>query len=146
MTRTLKTTALALSILVGATSLITPSAFAEPKPIHEPTYRFELVEQTLHAGKGVPVHIKLVALADVKTGTKSTPVTNATFDPPKLVMLMPGMAPMPGHASKAASDSDGTYGFAADLVAAGDWTLELTAHVPNKEEAIHNTLELVVEK
>ena len=53
---------------------------------------------------------------------------------------------MPGHAEKAASDADGTYGFAADLVAPGDWTLELTAKVPGKDEPVHDTLALHVEK
>ena len=51
MTRRLKFAVLAVSILVGGTSLATPAAFAEPKPIHEPAYRLELVDQTLHVGK-----------------------------------------------------------------------------------------------
>ena len=146
MIRTLKPAVLALSIIIGGTSLITTSSYAEPQPIHEPTYRLELVDQSLHVGKNVPVHVRLVKLSTAKTGTKSEPVLNAAFDQPKLVMPMSGMAPMQGHVEKIASDNDGNYQFASDFVTPGNWMLELTAQVPNKEEPVHDTLELHVEK
>ena len=147
MIRTLKLAALALSIMIGGASLVTTSSYAEHQPIHEPTYPLELVDQSLHVGKSVPAHVRLVKLSTAKTGTKNEPVLNATFDQPKLVMLMSGMAPMPGRAEKIAPDADdGIYQFAADLVASGNWALDLTAHAPNKDEPVHDTLEFHVEK
>lgn len=101
-------------------------------------YRFDPLEQTVHAGEKVPVPLRLVA---VKTGK---PVAGAALAEPKLIMIMPGMEDMDGHAVKAPAQADGTYRVLADLVAPGAWVLTVTAQVAGEKEPVTGTVKLTV--
>jgi hypothetical protein len=102
-------------------------------------YHFELVDKTVHAGEKVSVRVKVADL-------QNKPASNATFDKPKLIMKMPGMDDMLGHAEKLPSDADGSYRFSVHAVAPGDWVLDLTAHVPGTQQPVHGLLPFKVEK
>jgi len=103
-------------------------------------YHFEIVEKTIHAGEKVPLHVRLL-----KTATGMV-VSRTTMAEPKLIMIMPGMDDMAGHATKMISDTVGAYRIAADVVAPGEWVLDLTAQVPDEKEPVHGSLKFQVVK
>lgn len=135
MFRNLKAVLFVLFVAVVSTGMMVSLSHAAAKD-----YRFELVDKTIHAGQKVPITIRLV---QTKTGKD---VTNADLEEPKLIMKMKGMADMPGHAAKMAPDGKGNYRVAADVVAPGEWVLELTAKVPGEKEPVKGSLNFQVVK
>jgi hypothetical protein len=113
-----------------------------PTPSHAGAqeYRFEIVDQTIHAGGKVPIRVRLVQIATGKT------ISNADIAEPKLVMRMAGMADMQGEAVKMTPDAEGNYRFAANVVAPGEWVLNLTAHVQGEKDAVQGSLTFQVVK
>lgn len=103
-------------------------------------YHFELVDQTIHAGEKVPVRVRLMQMTTGKA------ITNANMEEPKIAMHMAGMADMPGHVVKMSPDADGNYRVAADVVAPGEWILDLTAQVPEEKGSVQGSLKLQVVK
>ena len=106
----------------------------------EQGYRFEVVDQTIHAGSKVPISVRLVQTTTGKA------ISDADMAEPKLKMRMSGMADMEGHAVKMTSDATGNYRFAADVVAPGEWILDLTARLKGEKEPIQGSLTLQVVK
>jgi hypothetical protein len=84
-----------------------------------------------------------IRLVEVKTGKI---VANAGLEKPNLIMKMPGMADMGGHAVRMATEADGTLRVAADLVEEGDWVLDLSAKVPTEAAPVQAKLPLHVTK
>jgi len=137
MTRTLKLASLALLLIVGGTSLAAAQSLAAS---HWPTYRFELVDQTIHTGRNVPVSVRLIQASTGKA------VTTGTITEQKLEMVMDGMAPMPAQVKALPPDTNGNYQFASDVTMPGDWELDLSATVPGQQDPIHGTLKFQVVK
>jgi YtkA-like len=142
MIRTLKLTMLALLMIIGGASFISAASFAAS---HWPVYRFEIVDQTIHAGHDVVVNVRLIKTHNQAPNDYEV-VTNATIADPKLQMLMNGMAPMPAQVKALPPDASGTYRFASDLTMAGDWQLDLSATVPGETEPVTGTLKFQVVK
>ena len=123
-----------LVALTGASLLPIPSqAFGRD-------YRFEIVDKSIHAGAKMPVHVKLVQISTGKV------ISGAVVAEPKLIMLMPGAADMDGHVVKMPVDANGHYRFAADVVAPGEWILNLSAQVPGEKETVQSSLKFQVVK
>jgi nitrogen fixation protein FixH len=81
----------------------------------------------------------------VQTASGKT-ISNADIAEPKLVMRMAGMADMQGEAVKMTPDAEGNYRFAANVVAPGEWVLNLTAHVQGEKDAVQGSLTFQVVK
>ena len=142
MTRTLKLTMLALLAVIGSASLISIPSLAAS---HWPVYRFEIVDQTIHAGHDVTVSVRLIQTHNYDPNDYKV-VTNATITEQKLQMLMDGMAPMQAPVKALSPDANGNYRFACDVAAVGDWQLDLSAQVPSETDAVRGTLKLHVVK
>lgn len=123
---------LAVIALIAVMPTLSPAAVQE--------YRFEIVDQTIPAGEKVPVRVRLVQTATGKT------ISNANMAEPKLAMRMAGMADMQGEAVKMTPDAEGNYRFAANVVAPGEWVLNLTAYVQGEKEPVQGSLTFQVVK
>lgn len=135
MVKNLKNALYVFLSILGVVSVV-------PMPSHaaEQGYRFEVVDQTIHAGSRVPISVRLVQTTTGKT------VSNADMAEPKLAMRMAGMADMQGNAVKMTPDAQGNYRFAADVVAPGEWVLDLTARVKGEKEPVQGSLKFQVVK
>lgn len=128
----------AFLVLLAVIALVTAMPTSSNAAVQE--YRFEIVDQTIRAGGKVPIRVRLVQTATGKV------ISNADMADPKLVMRMAGMADMQGEAVKMAPDAEGNYRFAANVVAPGEWVLNLTARVQGVQEPIQGSLTFQVVK
>jgi hypothetical protein len=137
MTRTFKLTILAMLILTGGATLASTASRAAA---HWPTYHFESVDQTIHAGQGVTVSVRLIQAATGKA------ITDATITDAKLLMMMGKMEPMPAPVKMLTPDANGNYPFACDVIEPGDWELDLSAQIPNEQKPVNGAIKFNVVK
>ncbi len=137
MIRISKLTMFVLLIAISGAGLIAVPSHAAS---HQADYRFEMVDQTIHVGQSVVISVRLVQTPN------GTPITNATITQPKLLMMMGKMEPMPSPVKLLAPDANSNYRFACDVVEPGDWKLDLSAQIPNREAPIHGVLKFQVVK
>ncbi len=138
MIRIFKPIVLALFIVIGSASLHYTSAHATAAP--GPTYRFEIVDQTIHAGQDIAISIRMIQTSTGKA------ITNAAITEQTLLMMMGKMEPMPAPVKVLPSDTSGNYRFACGVTEPGDWELDISAQVPNEKEPVHGALKFKVVK
>lgn len=135
MNRIVRNYVINLIVMLGLVFITVTRAYAAASD-----YRFELVEQTFHAKESMQtVRLRLVHIPTGET------IPGAQLDEPKLIMLMPGMEDMEGHAVKQSPDKTGNYRIAAHLTEPGDWVLSLSAKVSGEEEAVLGSFTIHVE-
>jgi len=120
-------------IFVGAVLTVAPSLAATNWPLHRP-YSFEVVDQTIHVGKDVPVTFRLI---ETSTGK---PISGATITEPTLEILRQDAAPAPIQINALSPDSQGNYLLKSDLTMAGDWELQFYFQTPGESTPVHGTL------
>lgn len=111
------------------------TAFADIKD-----YKFELVDQTVQAGPGKVIAVRLI---NTKTG-KAVP--DAVIFATRLDMAPDGMAEMATKIAPMPGSEPGIYKFKAGFSMAGRWQLSLGAKVQGETGTVENKLVITAQK
>lgn len=103
-------------------------------------YKFELIDQAVHAG---PDKIITVKLMNTKTGK---PVPDAVIFATRLDMAPDGMQEMVTKVTPMPGTEPGTYRFKATLSMAGGWQLSLGARVQGETGTVEDKLVITAQK
>jgi hypothetical protein len=122
-------------IAVAASITASTAVFADIKD-----YRFELIDQTVHAG---PDKIITVRLINSKTGK---PVPDAVIFATRLDMAPDGMQEMATKIVQIPGSESGAYKFKATFGMAGRWQLSLGAKVQGETGTVENKLVITAQK
>ena len=124
--------AMFLLLLIGS---FTPSiAFAAVTD-----YRFEIVAQPVKAGRDASFALQAIKVATGK------PVAGLVVNEPKLHMVM-GTMDMPSAVKSGVIDENGLAHFTGALTMYGEWTLDLTATLPEEKDALRTSVKFQVVK
>jgi hypothetical protein len=97
-------------------------------------YKFELIDQTVHAGPDKIIAVKLI---NTKTGKL---VSDAVIFATRLDMAPDGMRAMVTKLTPIPRSQPGIYQFKANLSMAGGWQLSLGAKVQGETGSVENKL------
>jgi YtkA-like len=123
--------ALIAAVIGGAST----AAFADIKD-----YKFELVDQSVHAGADKVITVRLM---NTKTGK---PVPDAVIFASRLDMAPDGMQEMMTKLTPMPGAEPGTYRFKATLSMAGRWQLSLGAKVQGETGTVESKLVVTAQK
>jgi hypothetical protein len=122
-------------IAIAASFMVSTTVFADIKD-----YRFELTDQTVHAG---PDKVITVRLINSKTGK---PVPDAVIFATRLDMAPDGMQEMATKIVQMPGSEAGAYKFKATFGMAGRWQLSLGAKVQGETGTVENKLVITPQK
>jgi len=121
--------------LFAVAMLGTTAALADIKD-----YEFQLVDQTVQAGRDKVVTVRLV---NKKTGTS---VPDAVIFATRLDMAPDGMEEMATRITAVPGGEPGTYAFKANCSMAGRWQLSLGAKVQGETGTVESKLVVTAQK
>lgn len=102
-------------------------------------YQFTIANQPVKAGHDVPFALLVKQVSSGKTAT------NVSISEPKLHMAM-GSMDMPAKVKLLPDDDKGSIRLSGDLTMYGEWTLDLTASLPDEQEPFHTSVKFQVVK
>ena len=103
-------------------------------------YKFELVDQSVQAGPGKVITVRLM---NTRTGK---PVPDAVIFATRLDMAPDGMQEMVTKVTPMPGTEPGTYRFKANLSMAGRWQLSLGAKVQGETGTVENKIVVTAQK